>query len=109
MNLLPNIFLANQYVRHSRIFVNNKLISSTNYYVKNKDTIRIGLNFWTKYYEILLYKIKYKQLRAPYPGYMLVNYKILIGYFLFTPKSFKDIYYPYIVKYNLIKHFCKKL
>jgi len=109
MNILPVIFLANQLLKHKKIMVNNQIIRNHNMLVSPGDIITIIPTLWQKVFRTIKYRTYYKQLKVPYPPYLYVSFKVMKGLYVDLPNSFRDIYYPMLVQYNFVKHFCNKL
>lgn len=91
LNIVKNVFQARQLITHKKIKVNNKIISSTNIFLKEGSTISVDSMF-LKDINILSY----------------IEYNRKLNVFVFLKKPlFKDISYPFSLNTQLVLEYLK--
>lgn len=92
-NLVANMFMAIHLVKYSSIWVNKKLISSSNYLVKIGDIVTLFYNFCSLLRFHLFLRLLRKSVYFSMPRHMFISYKIFLITMVEYPKD-QDLAFP---------------
>jgi small subunit ribosomal protein S4 len=94
---VPTVFAARQFVNHGHVLVNGKRVTIPSYAVREGDLVEVREK--SKNMAMVLGAIQ--QPERDVPDYLSVDYKVLKGNFVRTPKL-ADVPYPVQMEPNLV-------
>jgi small subunit ribosomal protein S4 len=97
LNFVPTVFAARQFVNHGHVLVNGKRVTIPSYAVREGDLVEVREK--SKNMAMVLGAIQ--QPERDVPDYLSVDYKVLKGNFVRTPKL-ADVPYPVQMEPNLV-------
>jgi len=77
-NFVRSIYHARHLIKYKKIYINDKLISFSNYQVNNYDLIKVNSNLEFNIIKYLKNKLKNKKILSYSPNYLYINYKLML-------------------------------
>jgi ribosomal protein S4 len=86
LNFFPSIYFIKRFITSGNVFVNNKVITYSSYFLNYNEIISIEKKYFKLVYYFLKSKMRSKRVFLNTPSFIEVDYKLMVAMMIRSPE-----------------------